>query len=134
MTPRAWPDGWVGIPWIDGEYDCTDFVCEVQARQFGRVLRLPGRARTVRGRDRQIRELARSFARPLGIGEGPRDGDGVLMRAAGRRGLGHHIGLWAGPEEAPRVLHCLRGAGSVLHPLRDLSRRGLETAGTYRWL
>ena len=64
----------------------------------------------------------------------PVEGDGVLMVAAGRRrSLGHHIGLWCAVAGEPYVLHCLRGVGSILHPIRDLDRRALELEGVYRW-
>ena len=64
----------------------------------------------------------------------PREGDGVLMAAAGRRhSLGHHIGVWCAVAGEPYVLHCLKGVGSILHPIRDLDRRALVLEGVYRW-
>ena len=64
----------------------------------------------------------------------PREGDGVLMAAAARRhSVGHHIGVWCAVAGEPYVLHCLKGVGSILHPLRDLNRRALVLEGVYRW-
>ena len=64
----------------------------------------------------------------------PREGDGVLMAAAARRhSLGHHIGVWCAVAGEPYVLHCLKGVGSILHPIRDLDRRALVLEGVYRW-
>ena len=64
----------------------------------------------------------------------PREGDGVLMAAAARRhSLGHHIGIWCAVAGEPYVLHCLKGVGSILHPIRDLDRRALVLEGVYRW-
>ena len=64
----------------------------------------------------------------------PREGDGVLMAAAARRrSVGHHIGIWCAVGGEPYVLHCLKGVGSILHPLRDLDRRALVLEGVYRW-
>ena len=63
-----------------------------------------------------------------------REGDGVLMAAAARRhSLGHHIGVWCAVAGEPYVLHCLKGVGSILHPIRDLDRRALVLEGVYRW-
>lgn len=133
MPDAGWTERWIGRPWVDGRYDCTDFVLEVLLEEFGLAPALPARAATTRGRDRQIRDLALEFARPIRTGEAPRDGDGVLMRQLGRRVDGHHIGLWAGPAAAGHVLHCMRGLGSALHPLPGLEQRGLEATGIYRW-
>ena len=59
----------------------------------------------------------------------------MLMAAAGRgRCIGHHIGLWCAVGAEPYVLHCLRGLGSILHPIRDLDRRALVLEGVYRWI
>ena len=64
----------------------------------------------------------------------PREGDGVLMAAAARRhSVGHHIGVWCAVAGEPYVLHCLKGVGSILHPIRDLDRRALVLEGVYRW-
>ena len=64
----------------------------------------------------------------------PREGDGVLMAAAARRhSLGHHIGIWCAVGGEPYVLHCLKGVGSILHPIRNLDRRALVLEGVYRW-
>ena len=119
--------------------------------RFGRTLVLPGRetldcARAtrdgggVREWDAQIAALKGAFAvrvAPEAHGSmgAPVEGDGVLMVAAGRRrSLGHHIGLWCAVAGEPYVLHCLRGTGSILHPIRDLSVRALELEGVYRWI
>ena len=65
----------------------------------------------------------------------PQEGDGVLMRAAARRrSIGHHIGVWCAVADEPYVLHCLRGVGSIFHPIRALRCRALELEGVYRWL
>ena len=65
---------------------------------------------------------------------GAPEGDGVLMAAAARRhSLGHHIGIWCAVGGEPYVLHCLKGVGSILHPIRDLDRRALVLEGVYRW-
>ena len=86
----------------------------------------------MRAQDRQIAALKGVYARRT---TSPREGDGVLMAAAGRaRSIGHHIGIWCAVGAEPYVLHCLKGSGSILHPLRDLSGRALVLEGVYRWI
>ena len=86
----------------------------------------------MRGWDRQIASLRADYALPT---TSPRDGDAVLMVAKGARRLRrYHLGLWAGIGGVAHVLHCQDGAGSILHPIRDLSLRALELEGIYRWL
>ena len=135
-----WAEGYIGRPYIEGRHDCADFVAAVLRERFGREIALPGRAGNVRARDAQIVAMKGAYARrvaPEARGDlgAPREGDGVLMAAAGRgRCMGHHIGIWCAPGGVPHVLHCLKGVGSILHPLRDLGRRALVLEGVYRWL
>ncbi len=133
-TDRHWTEAYVGRAYIEGRFDCADLVVLVMRERFGRAIRFPDHAVGVRARDAQITALRGDFARPLGPGEAPREGDGVLMRMTGRTlATGHHIGLWCEAAGAPHVLHCLKGIGTCLHPLSGLDRHGLETVGVYRW-
>ena len=142
---KHWTEAWLGRPWIAGEHDCADFVADVLRGQFGRTLAMPvhvapeargsagarERATSVRGWDRQIASLREQYAIPT---VAPQDGDGVLMVAKGARRLRrYHLGLWAGIGGVAHVLHCQDGAGSILHPIRDLGLRALELEGIYRW-
>ena len=137
MTPAPhWSQRWIGRDWRAGVYECSDFVAEVLAAEFGVAVDLPraGAAAGVRARDRLTARLAPSLARPLAPGEAPREGDGVLMRARGRRTIaGHHIGLWCAPGGEPSALHCAAGLGSCVHALAGLPARGLEADGIWRW-
>ena len=130
-TNKHWAEAWLGRPWVAGEHDCADFVVEVLREQFGRALDMPVHAESVRGWDRQIAALREEYALPT---IAPRDGDGVLMHARGARRLRrYHLGLWAEVGGVAHVLHCQDGAGSILHPIRDLGLRALELEGIYRW-
>ncbi len=127
-----WAESYVGQPYIEGERDCAHFVVTVLGERFSREIALPAHAAGVRARDAQIEALAGAFALPT---IAPREGDGVLMREAGRRRVaGHHIGVWCAPSGVPHVLHCLKEIGVCLHPIRALARHGLEMTGVYRWL
>ena len=126
-----WAEAWLGRPWVAGEHDCADFVVEVLREQFGRTLDMPVHAESVRGWDRQIAALKSEYALPT---IAPQDGDGVLMHARSARRLRrYHLGLWADVGGVAHVLHCQDGAGSILHPIRDLGLRALELEGIYRW-
>ncbi len=135
MAPAHWSETYIGRPHVAGAHDCVDLVAAVRAETFARPWSPPPRAGSIRARDAQLGALAGEHARPLRPGETPEEGDGVLMRIAGRkRGLGHHVGVWCAPGGVPHVLHCQAGIGTVLHPLAGLPARGLEATGVYRWL
>lgn len=120
-----WAEAYVGRAYVEGIFDCADLVVLVMRERFGRNITLPAHAAGVRARDAQIAALKGSFAEPA---EMPREGDAVLMHAAG-----HHIGVWCAIGEA-HVLHCLKGIGTCLHPVRALPSAGIEAAGVYRWI
>ena len=131
INKSHWAESYVGRPYVEGRHDCADFVADVLRERFGRELALPAHETGTRAWDRQIAALKGVYARRTAT---PREGDGVLMAAAARRhSLGHHIGIWCTVGGEPYVLHCLKGVGSILHPLRDLDRRALVLEGVYRW-
>ena len=127
-----WAEAYVGRAYVAGAHDCADFVVAVLRERFERELALPAHAASVRGWDAQIAALRGEHALPT---IAPQEGDGVLMRAAARRrSIGHHVGVWCAIAGEPYVLHCLKGVGSILHPLRELRARALALEGVYRWL
>ena len=131
MTRPHWTEAWIGCR----PGDCADLVEAVAACEFGHAVHLPARLGTLILRERQLAGLAGRFARPLEPGESPREGDPALMRLAGRRsGVGHHIGVWCAPGDAPSVLHDPDGVGAVLHAIATLPSRGWELLAVYRWL
>ena len=132
MNKQHWAEAYVGRPYVEGRHDCAHFVVAVLRERFGREIALPTHGDGVRAWDAQIAALKGAYAAPTAP---PREGDGVLMAAAARRrSIGHHIGIWCAVGGEAYVLHCLRGTGSILHPLRDLGRRALVLEGVYRWL
>ena len=154
---QHWAESYIGRPYVEGVHDCADFVVAVMRERFGRELALPAHGAGTRAWDRQIAALKGVYAvhvapearGTMGAPEArgstvapeargtmgtSREGDGVLMAAAARRhSLGHHIGVWCAVAGEPYVLHCLKGVGSILHPIRDLDRRALVLEGVYRW-
>ncbi len=139
MNKSHWAESYIGRAYVEGRHDCADFVAAVMRERFGRELALPAHETGTRAWDRQIAALKGIYAvrvapEARGTMGAPREGDGVLMAAAARRhSVGHHIGIWCAVGGAPYVLHCLKGVGSILHPLRDLDRRALVLEGVYRW-
>ena len=142
MTPPSdrpaghWALSWLGREYLPGVYECADFVIEVLEREFGRRIVLPAAPPRDAGprawRDAVAAGLAGEIAAPT---DAPAEGDGVLMRLAGRRATGgDHIGVWCAPGGRAHVLHCIRDAGSCLHALDGLAAAGLALAGVYRWL
>lgn len=130
MRARHWTERWIGWRYEEGSRECGDFVAMALEREFGRRIVLP-RASTLRDRDRLVAAHLGELARPLD--RPPAEGDGVLMRARGRRAVGHHIGLWCAPDGEPSVLHAIAALGGVLHPLAGLHVAGLEVVGLYAW-
>ena len=124
-----WAESWLG--WSDG--DCADLVRAVVLERYGLAVPLPSaRAAGVRGRDAAIAASAEALAQPV---DDPREGDVVVMRAAGRkRSLGHHVGVFCDVGGVPHVLHRLAGAGTCLHRIDRLALHGLEATGVHRWL
>ena len=136
---QHWAESYIGRPYVEGVHDCADFVVAVMREHFGRELTLPAHGAGTRAWDRQFAALKGVYAvrvapEARGTMGTPREGDGVLMAAAARRhSLGHHIGIWCAVAGEPYMLHCLKGVGSILHPIRDLDRRALVLEGVYRW-
>lgn len=128
-----WTMKWLGTPFVEGRYDCLDFVQEVMLADFGRTIRLPARERVmaVRAMARSIRDLGTEAAVPTA---GPVEGDGVLLKPVGTRITGFHVGLHAMIDGTPFVLHCAETLGGVLHPAAGIRCHGWEIEGYYRWL
>lgn len=126
-----WAERYVGMAFIEDVFDCADLVALVRLDRFGHTVSFPGREPGLRGKDAQIAVVSAAYCRPT---DAPREGDLVLMRAAGRRAsLGHHVGVWCDVAGEPHVLHCQAGVGTCLHPIRGLPARGLEVRETLAW-
>ena len=127
-----WTERWLMRTFPD-DWDCADFVRCVLEEQFGQAIELPSaRAAGLRGRDAQVTAGAIALAQAA---QEPQEGDGVLLRALGRRrAIGHHVGVWCVLDGVPHVLHLLGHERlPSLHALADVGRIGLETTGVYRW-
>lgn len=129
-----WSTKWLGKPYVEGEYDCMDFIQEVLRVDFGREIQVPTRWRgsTVRTMVREVEELGREVAEPR---KGNRyEGDGVLLKPVGFRPTGFHIGLYALPNGEPHVLHLVETLGAVIYPCGTMAQHGWWVEGYYQWL
>ena len=124
-----WAESYLGRAYVEDVYDCGDLVQEVMLVKFGHSITLPARAPGVRGRDVQMAAMTEELAYPT---DAPLEGDLVMMRTAGRRGLGHHAGVYCTIDGRAHVLH-LRPIGTCLHPIDALEGHGIELMGFYRW-
>lgn len=124
-----WAESYLGRTYVEDEYDCGDLVRDVMLEKFGQSIVLPARARGVRGRDAQMRAMTETLADPT---DRPLEGDLVMMRTKGRRGLGHHAGVYCTIGGRAHVLH-LRPIGTCLHPVDALERHGIELMGFHKW-
>ena len=129
--PGHWASDWLLRLSADGGMDCSLAVIEVLREQFGAAVGFPAKACSAAEREQQILTAITSadWAQVMGA---PRDGDVLLLRAQGRkRGLGHHIGVYALlPGGHAAVLH-VAGGMALLHRLTDLPRM-YSIRGYYR--
>jgi len=125
-----WTGAYLARPWPD----CAALVEAVLRERLGRTIRLPAPPGSPRTHARAIAAGAGDLARPLAAGEAPAEIDGVLMRTAGHRLAGHHIGIYAEIAGEAHVLHAVEELGACLHPLTELPQRGYECLGIWRWL
>lgn len=130
-SQEHWSARFLGRQFVAGEYDCADFIVDVQRDHFGKIIKLPQHATSIRSRDSQIVAVRETMAQRTTT---PIEGDAVLMKMKGRAsGIGHHVGLYVPIGGRAHVLHCYAGIGSSLHRLSALSTIQLELDGFYRW-
>jgi hypothetical protein len=131
-----WSDRYVGLPYVEGEFDCADLARTVLAEVFGRDIRLPSErwyagetgCGKVRAMAAQIDALKTDYAAPTAA---PTEGDGVLLIARARM---CHIGLYCVIANEPWVLHAASHARQVVRTrVRELERLGYRVEGYYRW-
>lgn len=131
-----WSDRYVGLPYVEGKFDCGALAELVQREVFGREIHLPSERRYAGKRDvekfqamaGQIEAERANFAERT---ETPKDGDAVLLIA---RGYPMHIGVYCVLQGEPWVMHAVDSCGAVVRcRIRDLVMRALKIEGFYRW-
>jgi len=132
MLARA--EKYVGMPYVEGEFDCADLAALVQRELFGRVIGLPvhrERAREAMRRAREIRALKGCIAEPLAA---PQTGCGVLTYEPAGHGLRWHIGTaFVAAGEVWMLHNDFVMGGARLTRVAELGREGSRLEGYYRW-
>lgn len=124
-----WSEKYLGLPHIEGEFDCAALAEQVRREVFGHNLQLPSARRAGPfGRSGQIAEHLADYAVPT---DTPQDGDGVLLVVKSRL---QHIGLYCVIGGEAWVIHNMDGQGVTRRRVRDLDRWGMRIEGYYRWI
>jgi hypothetical protein len=129
MKAEHWSTRYLGMRWVENEFDCGDFAALVQREVFGRSIALP--------RDHGSGALGRSAAIAAHQAEyvlrteDPKDGDAVLLYVFERI---QHLGLLCLINGERWVVHNQQGVGVTRVRLRDLISRGYRIEGFYAWI
>lgn len=126
---------YVGLPYVDGEFDCAHLYLKVQREVFGRELVLPTHHEMHRkghmSQGAQIRAARDELAVQI---KEPTHGCAVLMVGPSEVGELWHIGTVLDHNGHWWVLHNSRPMGGVaLNNLRDFAWRGQRIEGFYEW-
>lgn len=133
VTPRQ-AEALVGLPFVDGEFDCVHLAVRAQADLWGRVVRWPAGTRHPRGRRGQAAEIERTRDQVVDAIDVPESGDIVLMRQRLANGaFQYHVGTLIIHAGQRWVLHVFEGHHSVLQPEADVYIDGTSRDGYYRW-
>ena len=122
-----WSARYLGRPWLEGEWECTDLVSAAVRVLGGPAVAIPRPARSASARDAQVQAEQRGMWRRT---DSPAEGDVALMRPG--RVLAWHVGVGVRQPEGIAVLHVDRERGTVLDSVSWLARWGLAVEGWYR--
>ena len=126
-----WTEGYVGKPYVLGEYECGDMVAEVVFKRLGKEIELPSEQVWRGTSPGKVIDLASDFAVKVST---PAECDAVLMKIEGRkREIGSHVGLHVLVGAERWVLHNIRGFGVLFHPEGHCARLGLTVTGYFTW-
>ena len=131
-------EGYVGTPYLEGEFDCADLAQRVQWEVFGHVVELPvhrARPAGAMGQRREINKWQEALAKHIDL---PVTGCGVLMfepsLEPGASSEVWHIGTVFIDGADVWVLHNSFAMGSaLLQRLADMRRQGMRVEGFYAW-
>ncbi|MDO8778909.1 MAG: hypothetical protein Q7K57_61355 [Burkholderiaceae bacterium] len=125
---------YVGMPYLEGEFDCADLAVMVQWELFDRLVALPARRKRPRGAMGQAREIHALQADLADRIDTPVTGCGVLMYEPLDNGQRWHIGTAFVAGGEVWLLHNNFTMGcACLQRLADLQRFGARLDGYYAW-
>ncbi len=126
---------YVGMEYIEGEFDCASLAVLVQKELFGRTISLPQAGQRARGRRGQAQDILTyqpKLATPV---EAPGTGDAVVMWGGAEPARRWHVGTAFVQDGETWVLHCANEArGVVLQRLSHVLEQGLHLDGCYSWI
>ena len=129
----------IGLEYVDGQFDCADLVVVVQRELFGRNLPAPAsadRARGVRGQARDLRAALATYVRPVDV---PATGCAVLLWETTPHGAPPlnrrwHLGTVFMHLGQPWVLHCANESeGTRLQPLDAITGSAMHFESFLAW-
>ncbi len=124
MSASEWVSDYVGRPYEDGVAECWHLAAAVWRERFGfeaPVVATLGSTRM--GRAMAQAEMADPAWRQVAA---PEEGDAVVMA---RGAVPCHVGVWVAPGH---VLHCIRGAGTILTEAERIGTLGYRIVGWWR--
>jgi hypothetical protein len=126
---------YVGMPYVEGEFDCADLAQLVQREVFGRVIALaPDRRRPLgtAGQRAMILSMRDELATPVAV---PFTGCGALFTEQNAKGgQEYHIGTVCLYGGQTWILHNSWALGGVqMTELHRLQRWGMKLEGYYAW-
>lgn len=125
---------YVGMEYIDGEFDCAHFCLLVQREVFGRALLLPTRYdRHMGGRAGQAAQINAACDELAYQVDTPVHGGVVLTVGPSDSGPIWHIGTTFDSSGEWWVLHNRRSVGVSLNKVRDIAGQGQRIEGYYQW-
>lgn len=128
----------VGLPYVEGEFDCGHLVVRAARELFGREVELPIASPhpvSARGQAAALAVCRRMTARALLPYQAVQPGDLALFTEVDSGGVTRHwhVGLVIETQPEFWILHTRAGDASVLARLVDCIRQGLALEGWYRW-
>lgn len=125
---------YVGMPYVEEEFDCADLAALVQWELFDQVVMLPAHAdrpRGAMGQAREIRKYRDQVASPLDL---PCTGCAVLLQQPVSPAPLWHVGTAFLDGSEVWVLHNSYSVGStLLQRLSTMRQQGMLLEGFYAW-
>ena len=125
---------YVGVPYVEGVFDCADLAAMVQWELFGLMVALPvhrKRPADAMGQAREIHALQAEVADRIEL---PVTGCGALMYEPTDNGQRWHIGtVFVAGGEVWLLHNSFTMACACLQRLADLQRFGARLEGYYAW-
>ncbi len=124
-----WSRKYIGKQYIDGEYDCLDFVLEVLSAEYGvKTSIIPNHGSCTLDQQRQIKDRVDDYSIVM---DNPVDGCAVLLKQGLRC---RHLGIYYIRKKVGYIIHNSPCAKSVVQvPAYRISEHGCEIDRYLKW-